>query len=252
MSRSREVARALTLAALLSCVSWSLPASADDDAFRPARDALIIGSSSVHQAFGRLIDRELRDLGYRVKRHGVTSAGLARPDYRDMSSIVEGLPVKPRSTVVFVYLGMNDAQSIWLRRHERTSRRPWLGWNNARWSTVYERRARRFFERLCARGARDVVALLPVDVKRPRLQRRLARVRRLQAKAAAATSCARAISTSGDMGRFHLGGVARRYRDGVHMTRAGARAVWRRIRGEALSIASAEQPAAAQASAMVP
>ena len=62
----------------------------------------------------------------------------------------------------------------------------------------------------------------------------------------------RTISKKTQYGLKAMVALARRYRDGVHMTRAGARAVWRRIRGEALSIAGAEQPAAAQASAMAP
>jgi hypothetical protein len=65
----------------------------------------VVGSSSVNQAFGRIIARELRGRGYRVRRKGVTSAGLARPDYRDMRTIVEELPIGEQTSAVFIYLG---------------------------------------------------------------------------------------------------------------------------------------------------
>ena len=79
-----------------------------------------------------------------------------------------------------------------------------------------------------------MLVLLPVDVTDDRLQRRLQRIRRLQARAAAATSCGTAIWTGGDAGRFDAAGLPRRRRDGFHMTRHGARLIWERIRVRAL------------------
>ena len=152
-----------------------------------AESALLIGSSSVSQEFGGVIARALERQGYRVTRRGVTSAGFARPDYRDMHALMERLSIDRHTAVVIVYLGVNDAQSLWLTPPERASiGRRWLPWSDARWSRVYERRARRFVERICERGAGRVLVLLPVDVARERLQQRLQRIRRLQARAAAA------------------------------------------------------------------
>jgi hypothetical protein len=198
-------------------------------------EAWVIGSSSVHQAFGRLVSRELHELGYRVQRKAVTSAGLARPDYRDMQRIVEALPINEKTAAVVVYLGTNDAQSLWLRPRERTrADRKFLPWRHARWSTVYRERARQLMERICQRGAGRALMVLPVDVKRPRLQRRLHRIRGLQAQAAQQTSCGVALVTAGDEARLAASRRSQiRHPDGFHMTAKGAKLVWDRIRGAA-------------------
>lgn len=206
-------------------------------------DALIVGSSSMNQSLGHLLSRELSRRGYRVTRKGVSAAGLARPDYRDMTQIMEELPINEDTAAVFVYLGMNDAQAIWLRPDERSAfGRTFLPWTDQRWQGLYVQRAQELFERICERGAQRAIILLPVDVKRDRLQRRLARIRALQARAASASSCAVALSTAGDLGRFDAAGVSLRARDGLHMSTHGALAVWRRIQREALRLVDSAEP----------
>lgn len=204
----------------------------------PSRgDALVVGSSSMNQALGHLIARELEQRGYRVTRKGVSAAGLARPDYRDMNQVMDELPISNETAAVFVYLGMNDAQAMWLWPNERRAYgRQFLPWSDSRWQALYMQRAQSFFERICQRGAHRTIVLLPVDVQRDRLQQRLGRIRDLQARAAEASSCAVAISTEGDMGRFEVAGVAKRKRDGLHLSPLGASAVWRRIETQALSL----------------
>lgn len=224
------------LVLLICIVCWPSLAGA-----RPAVDeqerarAVIVGSSSIRQAFGRVLARALEQRGYRVTRKGVTSAGFARPDFRDVNAIVDGVAIDRETELVFVYLGVNDAQALWLTPQERNgAQRPWLAWSDRRWNGIYERRVRRFIDRICARGAGRVVLLLPVDVAKPRLQHRLQRVRTLQAQAAAASICGVAVATRGDRGRFQAGGMARRRKDGFHMTEHGARVVWARVRERAL------------------
>jgi lysophospholipase L1-like esterase len=203
---------------------------------------VVIGSSSMNQALGRLIAHELERLGYRVTRKGVSAAGLARPDYRDMNQVVEELPISESTAAVFVYLGMNDAQALWLRPDEQAAfGREYLPWGDARWHELYVQRATQFFERICERGAQRTIVLLPVDVKRERLQRRLARIRELQARAASSSSCAVALSTAGDLGRFEAGGSLRK-RDGLHLSSRGAHAVWGRIQDEALRLVARPEP----------
>jgi lysophospholipase L1-like esterase len=207
-------------------------------------DALVVGSSSMNQALGRLITRELEQRGYRVTRKAVSAAGLARPDYRDMNQIMEQLPISESTAAVFVYLGMNDAQALWLRPGEQLAfGRMYLPWTDARWQALYAQRAQEFFERICERGAQRAIVLLPVDVKRERLQRRLKRIRDLQAQAASSSSCAVALSTAGDLGRFDsASGGPLRKRDGLHMSASGANAVWRRIQAEALRLVATAEP----------
>lgn len=236
---------------VLACVSLTLlgtsRASANEALIRSASpsEALVVGSSSMNQSLGHIITRELEQRGYRVTRKGVSAAGLARPDYRDMNEIVEDLPISDDTAAVFVYLGMNDAQALWLKPHERRAfGRQFLPWSDARWDALYTRRARDFFERICQRGAQRTIVLLPVDVQRDRLQRRLKRIRTLQSQAASSSSCAVAVSTAGDMGRFEVSGVPMRLRDGLHMSFPGASAVWRRIQHQALRLVGAAEPQA--------
>jgi hypothetical protein len=191
---------------------------------------VLVGSSSFNQSFGHLIERELGHWGYQVTRKGVSGAGLARPDFHDMSQELESLPIGTNTAAVFVYLGVNDAQAVWLYPHERGSDGlESLPFGAAEWNAVYARRTHDFLARICQRGARRAVVLLPVDVTEPDLQRRLDRIRDIQMQAAADTSCAVVVSTAGDAGHFDAGGTPKRLPDGFHMSSLGAQIVWDRI-----------------------
>lgn len=237
--------------AVVTCVgcllSWSRSAEAmgrEPPAHaRSKREAVLVGSSSINGALGRIIAADLDRRGYHVRRKGVASAGLARPDYRDMRRVMDELPIDGATAVVFVYLGMNDGQAIWLRPNEREGSERWLHWNDRRWSEVYLRRTRELYASLCRRGARRAIVLLPVDVAAPRLERRMERIRALQRQAAQGLSCASVLSTSGDKGRFHVGGVATRLSDGVHMTHWGAQLLWQRIKQGAWRLVEPTGPA---------
>ena len=196
----------------------------------------MIGSSSVGQSLGRVIERELSERGYHVSRKGVSSAGLSRPDHRDMQRLVEDLPISRKTAAVFVYLGVNDAQALWLRPRERgPSGREYLPWSDERWSGLYAERARQLVERICQRGARHAFVVLPVDVKRERLQQRLDRIRKLQARAVARTSCGVALTTTGDERSFDAAESPLRRHDGFHLTARGAEVVWERIRAKTVA-----------------
>lgn len=214
-------------------------AALDDPSNRPERarrrEAVIVGSSSVRGSFGRIIAHDLTRKGYHVIRKGVVSAGLARPDYRDMRKLIDELPIDEQTAAVFVYLGVNDGQSLWLRPSERTDPdREWLSWRDERWASVYLLRSWSLYESLCQRGAKRVVVLLPVEVQKPSLERRLERIRELQTEAASRSSCAIAISTDGESEDFTVEGEPTRLRDGFHMSPVGAKLVWERVKRRAL------------------
>jgi len=203
------------------------------------REAVLVGSSSFNQSFGVLIEQQLARWGYQVTRKGVGGAGLARPDFRDMNQVLDGLPISARTDAVFVYLGVNDAQPLWLYPGERASASAaTLPFGTPTWEARYEARTHGFYERICQRGARRAIVLLPVDVNRSQLQQRLARIRDLQMQAAARSSCATVLSTSGDAGQFEVGGVAKRLADGFHLSQFGASIVWDRVRGHVLGLLS--------------
>ena len=231
-------------AAALSCC-WGLfsPGTSSAEEWSPAAvpqgEAVLVGSSSFVQSFGQLIEAELHGWGYPVTRQGVSGAGLARPDFRDMNQVLESLPISGSTAAVFVYIGVNDAQPLWLYPEERDAYGvTLLPFGSAAWDSVYARRTRDFYERICQRGAQRAVVLLPVDVNRPDLHRRLERIRNLQMQAASRSSCAVALDTSGDLGNFEVDGVAKRLPDGFHMSTLGARIVWERVRAEVVRLLS--------------
>lgn len=182
-------------------------------------------------------------MGYQVTRKGVSGAGLARPDFHDMSQELEALPISTSTAAVFVYLGVNDAQAAWLYPAERgPSGLTSVPFEDPEWDAVYGRRTHDFLERICQRGARRAVVLLPVDVDRPDLQQRLARIRELQIRAASSTTCAVTVQTAGDAGQFEVAGVPKRLPDGFHMSPRGAEIVWERILPEVLQLLEGDTP----------
>ena len=196
-------------------------------------EAVLVGSSSFAQPFGFIIERELERWGYDVTRKGVPSAGLARPDYHDMNQVLDALPIGPNTAAVFVYLGVNDAQALWLHPHERdASGQTSVPFASTAWDAVYLQRTRDFYDRICKRGAQRAIVLLPVDVNRAGLSQNLEKIRSLQVQAAAQTSCGVTLSTAGDAGHFEVNGVATRLPDGFHMSSRGAQLVWDRVRSQ--------------------
>jgi hypothetical protein len=216
---------------------------------------LLFGSSSVRGSFGRVIADELGRRGVSVVRRGYSAAGLARPDFRDLRQMLGALPLETTVRTVMLYIGGNDAQGIWLRPEERTGDRPadsWIWWNDDRWVSAYQGRAVALIQSLCARGMQHVIVLSPADVRSPRLQTRLDRVRSTLRRATEATECGRFVSTAGDVRALEtaeLAGEPLRTPDGVHMTLAGAQRVWNRVRDTVIALArGGQRPLRAQGS----
>ena len=232
------------IAVLSCCTLCAGPAAAraiDEVGLAPGvrREAVLVGSSSFNQAFGSIIERQLEHWGYHVTRKGVAGAGLARPDFHDMNRVLDLLPISASTDAVFVYLGVNDAQSLWLYPSERGSLdTSMLPFGTPTWEARYAERARGFFERICSRGARRAIVLLPVDMNRSELERRMKRIRDLQIQAAHQSSCATVLSTAGDAGQFDVGGLAKRQPDGFHLSPFGANVVWNRVQGLVLALLS--------------
>jgi hypothetical protein len=234
-SRPRRSRARCCIASLLALACCALPVESAAEG-RPRSDdpsprsAVLVGSSSFNQPFGEILQQQLERRGYQVTRKGVSGAGLARPDFHDMNQVLEALPIGASTAAVFVYLGVNDAQPVWLYPHERgVFGAATLPFGSPEWDAAYARRSREFLTRICQRGAQRAIVLLPVDVSRPDLQQRLVRIRELQARAAAETSCAVAVQTAGDAGHFEAEGVPTRLPDGFHMSARGAQIVWERI-----------------------
>jgi hypothetical protein len=238
-NRSRlAMSNCLLWIAAIACIvlpAWRSTAVADGGA------VWLIGSSSMNGAFGHVLAKDFAQLGFKVTRRGYTSAGLARPDFRDVRDLIAHIPISNLHTRVLLYFGGNDAQSIWLRPEERKAlgaERPWLSWNDERWSAIYEARAKELIDTLCARNAQQVVVVAPADVKRAGLQARLPRIRASLRRATGSTACGRYVSTAGDVNHFSVHSHVLRTRDGVHMTRTGALRVWQRVRDQVVALFS--------------
>ena len=194
------------------------------------KQALVVGSSSIKSTFGKIIAADLEGWGFEVGRHGIVAAGLARPDLFDLHQIVDELPIDSSTAAVVLYVGVNDGQALWLYPDEEEEfgvRR--LAWHDPRWDELYTRRAVTLFRSICERGAQRAIVLLPIEIDKPSLERKMRRIRHLQEQAAQQTSCATAVSTEVDNGRFFRNGKPLRRRDGVHMSMEGARVLWSRV-----------------------
>lgn len=215
---------------LLAGALLSMGGVASADSSGPKGRVMLIGSSSVNDAFGDIFVDRLKREGYEVERRGFPAAGLSRPDFHDMPAALSKVPVGPKATTVVLYVGGNDAQALWLSPKERKrGQDAWVKWGDDRWTEIYESRARRLIDDTCERGAKRVLVLPPVDVRGPKMQRKLERVREAQRRAAQASKCGEYISTSGDEGTLTASKPALRDQQGVHMTHAGATRVWGRI-----------------------
>lgn len=191
-------------------------------------NVLFFGSSSVNGAFGMLIESEIEQAGFVVRREGRASTGLSRPDFYDWRAQIPRFGNLSALRGVVVYLGGNDAQAFRLREGEypagATEPHRWIQFRDeARWSEAYRNRTHQFVEAFCSAGARKVIIVPPVDGDQAGHAARIRRVQRLQIEGTAGTSCGVVANPS----EVRL--TAAEAGDGVHLSRAGARLVWSAI-----------------------
>ncbi len=224
----------LALLAILVVASGVERGQAQARHSRAATDVLIVGSSSVNGALGRLIESELARGGFHPERRARSSSGFSRPDFYDWEAAIPSLGDLHALRGIVVYAGGNDAQAIRLREGElpaeaRADRRvrssaEWIVWRDeARWRSTYEARVRSFVDGLCAAGAPRVLVLLPAEGENERWSERMERIQELQASATRASRCGRVLDPRGV--RVREGATV----DGIHLSRTGARAVWERV-----------------------
>lgn len=194
---------------------------------------VMLGSSSVNGAFGRLIERELERRGVDVLRHGRSATGLSRPDFFDWEAHVGRATTLRHARGALILLGGNDAQSLFLREHElRLStgrRRTWVEWNDERgWRAAYRGRTKALVDALCAAGVPKVMVVVPADGTLEGWLSRIVRVQEEQLEGARLSRCGRGLDTRGAAPRD--GDTL----DGVHLSGTGARRVWARVGDELL------------------
>ncbi len=191
-----------------------------------ADDVILLGSSSVNGAFGRMIESELERTGMQVRRMGHSSTGLARPDFFDWQGAIPTIGSLSSMRGVIVYMGGNDTQAVRLttdESHDRGSA-SWIVWRQeTRWIERYTARVTAFVSALCDAGARRAVVILPANGERAGWSERIHRVQDAQAAGTRAARCGVVIDPRSVPVRE--GSTV----DGVHLSRTGSRAVWDRI-----------------------
>jgi len=238
-SRSVRSFVSACLLAALACLAASGSAPGNAQRRRPPRvppDVLIIGSSSINGALGRLIESEVATAGMHPQRIGHSSSGFSRPDFFDWEAEVPQLGDLHALRGIVIYIGGNDAQAVRLRESElpatptRTPRArraragEWIVWRDeATWSARYQARVTAFVSALCTGGVPRVVFLLPAQGENEHWTERMTRVRNLQEAGTRATRCGVAIDPSAV--RARPGSTV----DGIHLSRTGAHAVWDRV-----------------------
>ena len=254
-SRSVRLFVSVTLASL-ACLFGLATGSAQrrQRAPRIPPDVLIIGSSSINGALGRLIESEVLRAGMHPQRVGHSSSGLSRPDFFDWDAEIPNLGDLRSLRGIVIYMGGNDAQAVRLRPSElpppaagsaRARRRDrsgeWIIWRNeAEWSARYQARVTAFVSALCAGGAPRVIFLLPAQGENEHWTERMTRIRNLQDAGTRATRCG--VSVDPSAVRARPGSTA----DGVHLTGSGAHAVWDAVGARILDqLRTAPAPAAA-------
>ncbi|MFO0685466.1 MAG: VOC family protein [Sandaracinus sp.] len=215
-------------AVLLALFTGGATASAQRRATAPAvpDDVLLVGSSSVDGAFGRLIESELEHAGMRVGRVGHPATGLARPDYFDWHAEIARLGDLHALRGVLVLLGGNDTQPLRLTDDEaRTEGHSSIRWaDEARWRALYAARVTHFVDALCAAGAPRVLVVLPTDGASESWSERVHRVQETQIAGTRASRCGAIVDPRAVRTRDERSTV-----DGVHLSRRGSRAVWEAI-----------------------
>lgn len=233
----RVAAALLALCAIMTSVALADPRARNNvDPTPPnvaAGEVLMIGSSSVNGALGRLLESEFERRRVSVLRHGRSATGLSRPDFFDWEAHIRRAGSLAGARGAIILLGGNDAQPVFLRptEHELSSgrRREWVEWTDEPgWRRTYRNRTRALVDALCAAGVPKVLVVVPADGTREAWIARIGRVQEEQLAGARISRCGRGLDTRGARPR------AADTLDGVHLSSTGARTVWARVGPEVL------------------
>lgn len=216
----------LLLPALISLCSVPPPAQAPY--------LLLLGDSNMHGALGEQLEATFANSGWRVRRFTRSGSGLARPDYWDWQ--LEGAAAVSREApdAVVIIVGGNDAQVLWKPNGA-------IKWKDEpAWRAEYAGRLQRLLTTLGG-YVRPVYLLSPTNRRSRKAGKRLVRVRDVQQQVVAGLPLTRYVDTwtlTSDLRGHYVAAGPRevgkrrapyRHRDGIHLTRAGARALLPRL-----------------------
>ncbi len=137
------------------------------------RRVLILGDSMAATDFGRELERALASETVTTRRRGKSATGLARPDFFDW--MAEGARQVDRHDpdVVVVILGGNDGQDL-IGGPRR------VRWGAPEWEAAYAERLDAFAGRLLTAPERRLIWVALPRMARPKLEQKLALIRRVQ------------------------------------------------------------------------
>ncbi|MCC6620979.1 MAG: DUF459 domain-containing protein [Deltaproteobacteria bacterium] len=190
-----------------------------------------IGGSTLQIVLGPMFEKRLGKLGMRVAFQGKSASGLARYDYFDWPTVMQGVLAKQDPDVIYVTLGSNDGQSL------RDAAGTWTHLHKPEWRAAYAARIDAFLEQLAGPGRRRAIiwsgpAAHSVDLKRQRgavvSEVIRERVRRFPGRAWYIDLFSRtATADGGALNELVVGDelVPLRTADGFHLTRPGVEAL---------------------------
>ncbi|MFT7626019.1 MAG: hypothetical protein ACI9WU_005212, partial [Myxococcota bacterium] len=150
-------------------------------AVRPMGDRpviLLLGDSNIFGPLGKVLQEQLEDAGFFVKRKAKPGSGLAFPRFHDWLAKAPSLADRYHADVVVIMFGGNDGQSLKPAGPDSPPIRiPWEA--ESEWSEEYSRRIRRLATSLTRRG-RQLVVLSPTNRRSPKAVSRMQRIVQLQ------------------------------------------------------------------------
>ncbi|MCA9517823.1 MAG: DUF459 domain-containing protein [Myxococcales bacterium] len=139
--RALVIALTTLASALVACASTGPSRAAEMcPTGERAERVYAIGSSTVGSLLGPMLKRLLKEDGLSVRRWGLASSGLARPDFHDWPAEVPNIMADHDPQFVVINLGDNDFQNIY---HKKLG---WIRFEDPRWREIYARRVDRMLK----------------------------------------------------------------------------------------------------------
>jgi uncharacterized protein len=133
-----------------------------------------IGSSTMGNVLGRVLQKEFKKVDVKVKYWGKASTGLARPDFHDWIAKAPKIIKKYKPDLFIVSLGTNDGQ------HLNAGKYKWIKYQDTKWAKEYGNRVEKLLKVLSGKkGHRPVIWLGPTALPQERFAKRMKRIRKI-------------------------------------------------------------------------
>ena len=190
-----------------------------------------IGSSTMGNVLGPVLQKELKKLKIKAKYWGKASTGLARPDFHDWIGKAPKIIKRYKPDIVIVSLGTNDGQ------HLNAGKYKWIKYQDSKWAKEYGNRVDKLLSILSGKRSKTTVIWLgPTALPQERAAKRMKkirtiirnRIRKFKKKAVFIDGIALTTDKKGKIKqRLNVPGrkksVRARAKDNIHLTERGVR-----------------------------